>query len=748
MDKKRVELSVHTNMGELDSVNTAADYINAAMKDWQPAVAITDTECVQAFPGAFKCVDRCGGIKLIYGCELYYGYAPRYDEGNSFYILAKNKIGLKELYKLISNSPGIFSLDEIDRKNLILGISIRNELIQKIIEGADDKELGNIIKRFDYVLLNPIEYFGWYTKIKNESQVKEITKRIIAVCEKNNVLPIASDEAYFVFSDDGECRKILLDYIGVEICDEQPNLYFRTTDEMLAEFEYLGKEKAYEIVVTNSNLVADMIDDTFAPFDTDAEYPNEIEKLKKITYAAAYKKYGNPLPDIINERIKSELHIIGGNSKSTMKFILAEKIAKAAKETGYPIGSRGSVGSLIVANLLGITNTNPLDAHYFCKSCKYIEFHTEENCGVDLQDKICPKCGKGLIKDGYTLPEEVYTQYDSDRELDINLNLPPELICTAHEVLRKNANGKIIDYGQIQTMSYRFADYIVSEYARKRKLKFHDLREIEYAEKLSKCKADIGLASGEWSAPGVFILPQGKEITDYTPVEYLLDVCNDRTQKVTHFDYHALYHNLLKMDLLYPHDSFSMMFKLENATGIKVSQIPLDDKETMELINKCDTDGIPEFENDEWQENIKMVSPKKFNDLIKMSGILYGTDAWEDNGEVLFKDGTDFSDIIAFRDDVMLTLMKYGLDRKKAFVISERIRKGKGLEEKQYNELLDLGVPDWYLASCNKIKYLFPKAHAADYVRFSFILAYYKTHFRTEFEKIAEEYKVKESEDE
>lgn len=202
------------------------------------------------------------------------------------------------------------------------------------------------------------------------------------------------------------------------------------------------------------------------------------------------------------------------------------------------------------------------------------------------------------------------------------------------------------------------------------------------------------------------------------------------------------------MDLLYPHDSFSMMFKLENATGIKVSQIPLDDKETMELINKCDTDGIPDFENDEWQENIKMVSPKKFNDLIKMSGIFYGTGAWEDNGEVLFKDGTDFSDIIAFRDDVMLTLMKYGLDRKKAFVITERIRKGKGLEEKQYDELLDLGVPDWYLDSCNKIKYLFPKAHCTEYVRLSFILAYYKTHFRTKFEKIAEEYKVKESEDE
>lgn len=741
MDKKRVELSVHTNMGNTGSVNDTGNYINAAMRDWQPAIAITDTECVQAFPEAFKCVDTCGGIKLIYGCELYYGYAPHYDKRNPFYILAKNKTGLKELYKLISNSPKIFSLDEVDRKNLILGISIQGELIQKIIEGADDKELGKIIERFDYVLLNPIEYFGWYTKIKDESQAKEITKRIIDVCEKNNVLPIASDEAYFVFSDDGECRRILLDYMGVENCDEQPNLYFRKTDEMLAEFEYLGKEKAYEIVVTNSNLVADMIDDTFAPFDTDTKYPNEIAKLKEITYAAAYKKYDNPLPSFIRTRIQSELHVIGGNARNATKFILAEKITEAAKEKGYSIVSRGSVGSSLVANLLGITNTNPLDTHYFCKNCKYIEFHTEEDCGVDLPNKICPKCGKELIKDGYTLPEETYTNYDFGKELDISLNLPPEFICTAHEILRKNANGKIIDYGQIQTMPPEFAYNLVIEYARKRKLKFHDLREIDYFEKLEKCKSDIQ------SALGVFILPPEKEITDYTPVEYLSDV-NAHKQKITHFDYREIYHSFLKIDLLYPHNSLSMLFKLENATGIKANQIPLDDKKTIELIKACDTDGIPELENDDVREVIKTVNPHKFNDLIKLFGLCYGKGTWNDNRKYLFNKEIRFSDFIAYRDDVMLTLIKYGLDRQKAFLISEQIRKGKGFTNEQYDELLDLGVPNWYLDLCNKIEYLFPKAHCAEYVRLSFILAYYKTHFRTEFEKIAEEYKVEESEDE
>lgn len=737
MNQRRVELSVHTNMGRFYSVNTAEDYINAARKDWQPAVAITDMGCVQAFPKAFKCVEDYRGMKLIYGCELYYGYAPYYDEENPFYILAKNKTGLKELYQFISTSD-VFSLDEIDRKNLILGISMwSNELVEKIMEGADDKELGNIIKRFDYVLLHPIEYFSWYTKIKDESQAQEITKRIITICEKNNVLPIASDEAYFVFSDDGECRKILLDCIGVKNCDEQPNLYFRTTDEMLAEFEYLGKEKAYEVVVTNSNLVADMIDDTFAPFDTDAEYPNEIEKLKKITYAAAYKKYGNPLPDMINERIKSELHIIGGNSKSTMKFILTEKIAKAAKETGYSIGSRGSVGSSLVANLLGITNINPLDAHYFCETCKYIEFHAEENCGVDLQDKICPKCGKGLIKDGFTLPQAIYMR---NHELYIDITLPPEFFYEARDVLRKNANGKIIDYGQIQTMSYDQADYIVNQYAYKRKMKFSDSHKAEYAYKLSECKRNIQ------SSPGVFILPQGKKITDYTPVECLFDERNESVRRVTHLDYCALHHILLNIESLCLHNSFSMLSKLENATGIKANQIPLDDKETMEFIKACDTDGIPEFEHDDVQTVIKTMNPKKFDDLINLVGLRNGDGTWSDNGEVLFEEGIHLSDLIAFREDVMLTLMKYGVDRKKAFIVSEYIRKGKGLTEEQYDGLLDFGVPDWYLDSCNKINYLFPKAHCAEYVRISFILAYYKTHFRMEFEKIAEEYKTEESE--
>ena len=726
-------------MGELDSVNTAADYINAAMKDWQPAVAVTDTECVQAFPGAFKCVDRCSGIKLIYGCELYYDYAPHCDEGKSFYILAKNKIGLKELYKLISNSPGIFSLDEIDRKNLILGISIRNELMQKIIEGADDKELGKIIKRFDYVLLNPIEYFSWYTKIKNESQAKEITKRIITVCEENNVLPIASDEAYFVFSDDGECRKILLDYIGVKNCDEQPNLYFRTTNEMLAEFDYLGKEKAYEVVVTNSNLVADMIDDTFAPFDTDAEYPNEIEKLKKITYAAAYKKYGNPLPDIINERIKSELHIIGGNSKSTMKFILAEKIAQASKEKGYYIGSRGSVGSSFVANLLGITNTNPLDAHYFCKNCKYIEFHTEENCGVDLQDKICPKCNDDMERDGYSLANEFFWGYDGEKDLDIDLNLAPEFFDKAYEIVNDMFRGSVVRCGDVFAISGKIAYYILNEYMKRSKLKFSNIREAEYTEKISKIKKKTTRHPG-----GIFVIPQNKEIEDYTPVQIASDEI-DKT--VTHFDFRDLWDRLLKINLLmidYP----SVIYKLEKSTGVKADQIRFDDKDTYELIISGNTEGIPEFESNLAKKILQIVKPSKFDELIKISGLVHGTGVWRDNAEMLIADGKSIAEIIAFRDDIMQLLIKYGEDREEAFKTAERVRKGVGIVDTKYEHLQDIGVPEWLLDSCDSIEYVFPKAHAADYVRFSFILAYYKTHFRTKFGKIAEEYKSEESENE
>ena len=736
MNKKRVELSVQTNMGYTEVVNTAADYIKAAMEDRQPAIAVTDVKNVYAFPAAFEYADKKDGIKLIYGCELSYGCAP-YETGHLFYILAKNKQGLKELYKLLTEAIEFFSLEEIDRENLVLGISIRDELMQKITDGADDDELESIIKRFDYVLLNPTEYFSEYAEINGEERAREVTRRVISVCEKNNVLPVASAEARFLSPDDAECRKILFDYEGVENFDE-PNMCFRTTDEMLAEFEYLGKEKAYEVVVTNSNIIADMIDDTFAPFDTDAEYPNEIETVRKNTYDAAYKKYGNPLPEPVKTRIESELRVIGGNNKSAMKFILAEKIAEDANEKGYSIGTCSSVGSSLVANLLGITDVNPLEAHYFCENCKYIEFHPEENCGVDLTDRICPQCGKKLSKGGYTLPEETYTKCDPNRELSMDIILPPEFSWDARDVLRKNANGEILDFSKKWGCWY--ADRIVNEYASKKKLKLSDSRRAEYEKKISRCawaEPTVG--------PGVFIFPSDKEITDYTPVDYLYTKQDETLLEITHFDYDKLYNKLLKIDTLCTYDLFSMLHELEKATGIKANRIPLDDKETMDLIINGDTDGIPEFEDDDAKKIIGGIH-RKFDDLIRAVGICHGSGTWEDNGKDLYEKGTKFSDLIACRDDVIQTLVKYGVDRGKAFLISDKC--WRKLTDEQYNELLESGVPEWFLTSFNEIEYLFPRAHIAEYVRVSFIAAYYKTHFRTEFEKIAGEYKRRKAKNE
>ena len=733
MEGKRVELSIHTNMSELDSVNDVEEYINAAIEDRQPAIAVTDIDSVQALPDAYRFIRKTDGIKLIYGCELH--YAARYP----FYVLAKNKNGLKELYELISNAydnvtdagPTVL-LDKVNRKNLILGTSIMGELIENIVCGADDIKLEGIIKQFDYVLLNPTEYFSWYTKgeIKDVIQAEEITKRIISFCEKNSVLPIASDEAHFVFSDDGECRKILLDYKGAENCDKQPNLYLRTTDEMLSEFAYLGKEKAYEVVVTNSNLIADMTEGSFEPFDEETVYPNKSNELRAITYDAAYTKYGTPLPNVIKERIETELNAICTNSKNVMKLILAEGVAKYARDHGYFFSPRGSLGSLLIVNLLGISNISPLNAHYFCEKCKYIEFHTEENCGVDLPDKKCPKCGEPFKKDGFNSPEEICIGYEPCREISLEFNLSPELFNKSHNVMRKKAKGKVTDSGVIDLLPYESGYYITDNYAQKRKLKFCDNRKIEYAKKLHCCKWK--LLSHQC---GVFVLPENKKITDYTPVQYSPDFPK---RKITHFDYNDLSGLLLTM-IFVKNDMFSMIHKLESATGIKSNHIPLNDEKTMELIRKGDTDGIYLFRDEIGKDLIKIIKPKKFDDLIKIFGFSSGTGLWDNNGESLLNTGFDFSNLIAFRDDVMLALMKYGIGREKAFKISEDIRKGKGIGNELYNELLELNVPKWLLNSCRKIEYAFPKAHTVECVRNSFILAYYKTHYRAEFERVQKE---------
>ncbi len=743
MKKKRVELGVHTNMSVMDSVNTASDYIDRALLDWQPAIAITDKESAAAFPKAYNTVNnnninKYKGIKLIYGCEL------TCENGCPFYVLAKNKKGLKKLYKLISkiydketDEDETVSLSEIDREDLILGTSIMGEPMKKIIGGADDDELESVLKKFDYVLLNPAEYFPWYTKgeVSDSEVAKKITKRIISLCEENNVLPVASDEAHFVFSDDGECRKMLLEFKGEKDCENQPNLYFRTTDEMLYEFEYLGKKKAREVVIKNSNLIADMADDTFPPYD-EAVYPNESEKLIKMTYDAAYKKYGDPLPEAVKERIESEISILSGNSKNVMEFILAREISNNALSKGFRLGNRGDIGSSFVAYLLGITDINPLDAHYFCEKCRYIEFHNEEKCGADLPDKICPGCKEELGKDGFTLPQEVCMGCDSERNITIDFNVPKELLGESREVLKNSAKGKTADFGEEHVLSGEEAYDILGEYMRKRKLKFSSFIEAEYAEKLIGCKRDGKIIS---YGGGIFVLPPDKEAEDYTTVQHFSNIPG---RKGMHFSYQEFWKLLLRI-YLFDHGTLQAIHNLEDITGKKSSDIRLDDKATMELINNCDTDGIDEFEKEAAKEMIKTVKPGKFEDLIKISGFLHGTGVWVYNGEELFKKGFDFSELVSLRDDVMLELMKYGIDRKTAYMISERVKYGKGVHGNM-SKLKKAGVPKWFIDSCNAAAYMFPKAHSAGYVKNSFILAYYKAHYREEFNKVMEGYKTEE----
>lgn len=731
---KRVELGVHTNMSVLDGINEAGDYINEALRDWQPAIAITDRGSVQSFPRAYRIIKQSGGIKLIYGTEIYY----KNDFGTfPFYILAKNKAGLKELYKIISDAytvnfdkHPIADLSKIKSNNILLGISVMSEPIEKIIGGADDNAVLKVLSPFDYVLLNPIDYFRWYInhkEIKNKSEAVSITKRVIDICERNDIIPIASDEAKYAFSDDGEVRKMILKYKGFASYDSQPNLYFRTTGEMLAEFDFLSKTKAEEIVIKNSNMIADMVEDTFEPIDSNAEYHGDAEELKKLTYDAAYKKYGQQLPKRIENRIKSELEIICKNGKSVLQYLICKRIVNEAKNQGFETGSRGSVGASLVANLVEITNTNPLDAHYLCKKCGYIEFHPEENCGVDLPAKKCPKCNDDMERDGYSFANEFFWGYDGEKDLDIDLNLAPEFFDKAYAIVNDMFGGSIVCCGNVATISVKIAHYILDEYTKRSKLKFSNIRETDYVEKNSKIKKKTTRHPG-----GIFVIPQNKEIEDYTPVQIASDEI-DKT--VTHFDFRDLWDRLLKIDLLmidYP----SFIYKLEKSTGVKAEQIRFDDKDTYELIVSGNTEGIPEFESDLAKEILQIVKPSKFDELIKISGLTHGTGVWEDNAEELIREGKSISEIIAFRDDIMQLLIKYGEDRKEAFKTAERVRKGKGIVDTTYEHLQDVGVPDWFLDSCDSIRYAFPKAHAADYVRFAFILAYYKAHFPKEFEMI------------
>lgn len=750
MNKQRAELHLHTTMSVMDGVSTVTDYIKAAIQEKLSAIAITDHASVQSFPEAYKTMSKYAdsgpSLKLIYGNEIYMvDDISKNEKVNSYKgmklhasVLAVNKTGLKNLYKLVSlaNTDYFYKVPRTPkselkkyREGLLIGSGCDcGELYYAIADGVSDDKLLEIASFYDYLEVVPIDNFGYYVDnyyVENYEGFVAINKKIVEIGDKAGKLVVAVSDAHYAYESDDICRNILLNYKGYEDYSNQPDLSMRTTDEMLEEFQYLGDEKAYEIVVVNSNKIADMVDDLFSPIDTDINYQADIGELVALTYEKLGEKYGENIPQECLDRIDEELSVIGQNERNIYNILLSAKLVGGATEEGLTVGTRGSVASSYIAYLLGITEINPLEAHYFCPNCNYIEFHNEYNCGTDMEDKIC-RCGTKLQKDGFTIPHETFFGIDGVRNVDIDFNFPPEYQREAFEHLKEIVDSETIRCGRIVTLSEKAARIMVDEYCEKEDIMLSEDQINKLVEKLSHVKRTTGMHPG-----GVFVIPKGKEITDYTPVQYPADR-KETGVTTTPFDCYPLM-DLLKIDIL-GHDMPSMLKHLEKLTGVKSKDIPLDDKKTQKLFSEMRTCGIPEFGTQYIREYLMYkIDMDSFDNLIRISGFAHGTDVWYENGENLIEEGIKISDIVSCRDDVMLYLVSRGLEKNEAFRISERIRKGMGLTDDQYNMLVDNGVEKWRLDSWNKIKYLFPRAHCASYVLIAYRVAYYKAHYPLEF---------------
>ena len=773
---KRVELHLHTNMSAMDAIPNAEQVVDFAYSLGHKAVAITDHGVLQAYPeasktyAAIKKKNPDADFKLIYGVECYFiddssrekdkSKSIRDLRSNHMILLVRNKTGLKNLYKLISVShtdyfyyrPRI-PLSELlkYREGLLIGSACeQGEIFRAVMEKMPESEIDRIADKYDYFEIQPIANNKFMIRngtAANDEELQILNRRIIELGSRLNKPVVATCDVHFLHERDSIYRKILLSAKNFEDSDSQAPLYFRTTKEMLDEFRYLDEATRKEVVIKAPNRIAEMIEADVKPIP-DGTYNPYIEgaeqTLKESADKAIKDRYGDNPHEFIVDRMEKELGSILKNGFSTL-YILASKLVERSKNDGYYVGSRGSVGSSFIAYLLGISDVNPLPAHYLCKSCGYFIFIKDAGSGYDLENRVCPECGVEMKGDGHNIPFETFLGFNGDKAPDIDLNFSSEYQSRAHKYTEELfGSGYVFKAGTISTLKEKTSFGFVKKYLEENNLVISKAEENRFIEGCAGVKRTTGQHPG-----GMVLVPKDFEITDFTPIQHPAD-SKDSGVTTTHFDFDSLKETLLKLDLL-GHDVPTMYKRLEDLSGVQISDIPMNDKMVYELFTSIEplgiepdvigtsigTLGVPEMGTQFVEQILIESAPQNFSDLIQVSGLSHGTDVWRGNAQQLIKNGTcSISEVIGTRDSIMVYLMGMGIEPQTAFDITEFTRRGRAavsFTDELQRLVKSHGVPEWYIESCKRIKYMFPKAHAAAYVMSAIHISWFKLYYPLEY---------------